>query len=133
MGSWILGFWLACSASAADPARLTPCATGPDLPPILIDLSELAPGARQRLEVRWDGTGWASSRALEMPLHHASRIEWENLHDFPELSSAQGGPVWFTFVLSGREVRPGPDVYRATYFARMEAVCIPRAAGSGAP
>ncbi len=75
-----------------------------------------------------DGGDWRPADHIAMPHHHASRLELANVADFPALTAHQSGRVRFTVEITSREIHqvPGRREWRATYFARIIAVCVPR-------
>jgi hypothetical protein len=95
----------------------------------LEDYGLAADGARYFVDVSRDARRgeWMPTPLPAMPLHHASRLAWQNLSDFPELVGAGGGRVRFGFLLVSREIRqvPGQHEWRAEYLATITAVCRP--------
>lgn len=79
------------------------------------------------VEMVSDGGDWRPADRIAMPHHHASRLELANVADFPALTAHRGGRVRFTVEITSREIHqvPGRGEWRATYFARIIAVCIP--------
>lgn len=80
-----------------------------------------------RVEMILDGGEWRPSAHVPMPRHHATRLELTNVTDFPALSAHQGERLRFTLEVTSREIHqvPGRSEWRATYRARIIAVCIP--------
>jgi hypothetical protein len=68
------------------------------------------------LEYRNDGQGWRPIEpGLRIPLHHAVRLEWLNLRDFPELSAKQRARREVVFLVSARTVsNAGPNRWNTT-------------------
>ena len=68
--------WLALVATAA--ADDVPTCGAVSSLPVLDRYDALVPGARVRLALRWDATSrsWQPASRLEMPLHHASALEY---------------------------------------------------------
>lgn len=64
--------------------------------------------------------GWWWNGHLPMPYHHATRIEWTNVSDFPSLTGSTT-PHRFTFVMDKRDIVKVPKrrEWRATYYARI--------------
>jgi len=79
------------------------------------------------VEMISDGNGWRPAEHIPMPHHHATRLELANLADFPALSARKGERLRFTVEIASREIRQvsGRREWRATYHARIVAVCIP--------
>ena len=79
------------------------------------------------VEMIFDGGEWRPADHIAMPHHHASRLELANQADFPALTARQGERVRFTVEMTSREIHQvaGRREWRATYRARIIAVCIP--------
>lgn len=99
-------------------------------PPAGVEIREydaLQPGARGWIDIRWDGRAWVPARPLSMPLHHASRIEWIDAAQRPELA-AHDRVLRVAIVAVDRHlersIHPGVLV-DATYRVRIESVCAP--------
>lgn len=149
--------WLGC-ATAAAPAR--PDVPAPEVPPPTAtapapasravprcgadadapratDFGALVEGSRHHAFVRWREPGeWAPEATLDMPLHHASRLEWTNLDDFGPLAEAatRAERLRVTFRVLGRAIEHDPDraTFFATYTALIETLCSPDAPASRA-
>ncbi len=80
------------------------------------------------VEMIFDGGEWRPADPIAMPHHHASRLELANLADFPALTAHEGERVRFTVEVTAREIRQaaGRRAWRATYHARVVAVCLPK-------
>lgn len=68
------------------------------------DYSDLEVGVRGWIDVRWDGTDWAPARALSMPHHHASRIEWADAAAHAELTAQRSETLRVSFVVADRQL-----------------------------
>lgn len=81
--------------------------------------------ATRWVEMISDGSEWRPADHIAMPHHHATRLELANLADFPALTAHQSERVRFTIEITSREIRqvPGRREWRATYHARIVAVC----------
>jgi hypothetical protein len=79
------------------------------------------------LDMVFEGTEWRPAEPIAMPHHHATRLELTNVAEHPALAANQGKRLRFTVELVAREVRqvPGRQEWRATYQARIVAVCAP--------
>ena len=79
------------------------------------------------VEMISDGNEWRPAEHIPMPHHHATRLELVNLADFPALAARQGERLRFTVEIASREIHQvsGRREWRATYHARIVAVCIP--------
>lgn len=101
------------------------CTTSADQPPELTSYLEANVPGVYWLDLAFTGGQWQPATALAMPRHHASRLELENLAQFPELARGELLRVRATLELTAREVRqvPGQHQWRATYRARLLAVC----------
>jgi hypothetical protein len=115
--------------AAAAPAS-GPCVAEPSPPPMLTDYDAAArPGSRHRVTVAWDEPGrtWTPAPPLRMPLHHASRFEWDNLAAFGALDGWRAQRLVFTITARDRTIAPddrdGERVFFATYRARIDSVC----------
>ena len=81
------------------------------------------------IDMTFEQREWRPAHTLLMPSHHATRLELINLAEFSELTELGGAlPLRFTIELTEREIqRVGERVeWRATYFARIVAVCSSR-------
>jgi hypothetical protein len=74
-----------------------------------------------------DARQWYPAPSIRILLHHATRIELENLADFEEgLPTASGARAVLTLAFVGERIVPGSGGYfRSTYFARITRVCEP--------
>lgn len=126
-------------AEPAQPSARAAAATAPPCPPASSDagVPRLAsfvavevPGTYW-IDLVFAGSEWSLPGYIPMPHHHATRIELTNLAEHPVLSSIAAAhaarPLRFTLELASREVTkvPGRDAWRATYLARILAVCAP--------
>lgn len=104
-----------CPAEPADPSAQTPALS-------LIDLEYDAP---YHLLVARESGEWVAAERLPMPRHHASRIDWRNLADFPALADATGR-LRFTLKIEERAIqRVAERRWDARYTAVIVAVCRP--------
>jgi hypothetical protein len=88
---------------------------------------DLQTPATHWVEMIFDGGEWRPADHIAMPRHHATRLELANLADFPALTAHQVGRVRFTLEITSREIHQvsGRREWRATYHARIVAVCVP--------
>lgn len=104
-----------CPAEPANPRDRTPALS-------LIDLEYDAP---YHLVVTREEGEWVAAERLPMPRHHASRIDWRNLADFPALADATGR-LRFTLKIEERAIqRVAERRWDARYTAVIVAVCRP--------
>lgn len=84
------------------------------------------PGTYQ-VDMILDGGEWRPADPIAMPHHHATRLELSNVADFPALAARHGERVRFTLEITSREIQQvsGRREWRATYGARIVAVCLP--------
>jgi len=74
---------------------------------------------------------WIPTPLPEMPHHHATRVVWTNAADFPELASARGERMRFTFRVLSREVtRATATRWNAEIAARVDSLCSESAEAS---
>lgn len=79
------------------------------------------------VDMRFDGLEWSPVRTPEMPLHHGSRLDVQNVADFPQLDLHRARPVRMTVEVSSRTIiQVREREWRATYHARILDVCAPR-------
>lgn len=73
-----------------------------------------------------DSTGWCMADTPRMPMHHSSRIEWNNINEFPQLHGLRDQSLRFAFTYLSRDIEhvTGQHRWRATYFARIDNICI---------
>ena len=111
-----------------EPGSLSPCEE--TAVARLESYADLEVPATRWVEMVFDGGEWRPADHIAMPHHHASRLELANLADFPALTAHRGGRVRFTVEITSRDIHqvPGRAEWRATYFARIAAVCIPKQA-----
>lgn len=84
-------------------------------------------GKNYRAMIAYDKEeGWRTAVKLRLPYHHAARIEWVNLKDFPVLDKPQDGArrQRVIFDLVSREVVKvlGQERWNTTYRCRIVAV-----------
>jgi hypothetical protein len=79
------------------------------------------------LDMVFADTEWRPAESIAMPHHHATRLELTNLAEHPALAAHQVRTVRFTVELLTRDIRQvaGRNEWRATYQARIVAVCAP--------
>ncbi len=100
---------------------------GPDRGNELTTFSALAakdPTRHHVVVVHRDGA-WLPAEHIDMPMHHATAIQWDNLDAFRELGPASDEQLRFTFtVLSkSREHRAEQNTVFTTFVARVEMIC----------
>ncbi len=102
-----------------------PRACGEPTTPHLADFSMVSDGDRVHIDVARDAnTGeWMPTPLPRMPLHHASRLAWQNLAEHPALAGL--AHARFEFELIAHEVTQvaGHDQWRTEYRAKVLAVC----------
>jgi hypothetical protein len=117
-------------SSGAQPSR--PATTLPACPttqtvPHLDDYALSADGQRRWVDVARDpGTGeWMPTPQPRMPFHHASRLSFENLTDYPALVEARERTVRFVFEQVSHQIEQvaGRHEWRAEYAARVVDAC----------
>ena len=74
-----------------------------------------------------DAGQWLPAPSVRILLHHATRVELENLADFDEsLPTAPGARAVLTLTFVDERIGPGSGGYfRSTYVARITRVCEP--------
>jgi hypothetical protein len=74
----------------------------------------------------WRDDEWQPGERIEMPYHHATRLELVNVGSFPMLDAHRAGRLRFTIELASRHIRqvPGERSWLATYVARVLGVCV---------
>ena len=79
------------------------------------------------LDMVFESTEWRPAETIAMPHHHATRLELTNVAEHPALAASQGNRLRFTVELFARDIRQvaGRQEWRATYQARIVAVCAP--------
>ena len=72
---------------------------------------------------------WRPAPSIRLVLHHATRLELENLADFEKgLPTAAGARAVFTLTFVDERIEPpasGGGYFRSTYVARLTRVCEP--------
>jgi hypothetical protein len=68
---------------------------------------------------------WQPERLIRPPYHHGSRLELDNIDQYPMLDSQRGRRLRFTVMLTTIEARKVPDRYqwRSTYHATIQSIC----------
>lgn len=104
-----------------------PACSAPPTVPHLDDYAQSADGQRRWVDVTRDPrTGeWMPTPQPRMPFHHASRLAFENLSDYPALVAAREGTVRFVFEQVSHRIEqvPGRHEWRAEYVARVVDAC----------
>lgn len=76
-----------------------------------------------------DDGEWRPAPSIRLVLHHATRLEIENLADFEKgLPTAPGARAVFTLTFVDERIQPpasGSGYFRSTYSARITQVCEP--------
>jgi hypothetical protein len=87
--------------------------------PQLSSYSNCVEGKDYWLEMKWVGDELAPVEVPAMPMHHASRLEFENQEEFH--TKRGSGSLKVTFRMLSNEVLPVPgrNAWRATYRARI--------------
>lgn len=120
----LLALSLPCAAEGQE--RVAACPAGPSAVPLLSDYSALRPGSRHRVRVRWRATtrAWEPYPQLDMPLHHASAIEFAEGAALPA-----GGPdLELTVVAIDRTLVRYSQREHTWFFhyrVRVESICAP--------
>jgi hypothetical protein len=90
----------------------------PPDPEVFAFEGDLQPGLvySAALQYRADGAGWwPADPPLRIPAHHAMRLEWLNLADYPELAAKTSPRREFVFLVVDRKVRAmAPDRWNTT-------------------
>lgn len=84
-------------------------------------------GPTYRAQITYDKEqGWRTVVKLRVPYHHAARIEWVNLNEYPALDKPSDGTrrQRIVFEMESREVVKvsGEDRWNTTYRCRIVAV-----------
>jgi hypothetical protein len=107
-------------------AKLKPCDNPPKNSTELTDYDQFAKGKRFWVAMRHEGkVGWQPVAHIDMPLHHASRLDWQGLDGFGDLEAHRHRGLRFTFSAIGSDIQKVPQrqQWRAKYKARVEAIC----------
>lgn len=114
-------------APATTPATdaLPPC-TAPTTP--RLDYRDLEIGGTYHVDVIPRDADWIPADHVPMPMHHATRLEWQNPDIIPALAPAATGRLRFTFTVDARDIRQVPDrrEWRVTVRATITAICAPQ-------
>ena len=116
------------STSPGEQPGLTPCEESMPAVARLESYIDLQVPGTYWVEMISDGNEWRPAEHIPMPHHHATRLDLANRADFPALTAHRGERLRFTVEISSREIHqvPGRREWRATYHARIVAVCVPR-------
>lgn len=112
------------ASTTPPPASPPPC--GPTAAPAL-DYRHLEIGAAYHVVVVQSGDEWLPADSVPMPMHHATRIEWQNPGVITALGPAASGRLRFTFTVDARDIRQVPDrrAWRVTVRATITDICAP--------
>jgi hypothetical protein len=116
------------ASSAGQDGGLPPCEESAPAVARLESYGNVHVPATYWVEMISDGSEWRPADPIAMPHHHASRLELANLADFPALAGRPRERVRFTVEITSRQIQQvsGRREWRATYHARIVAVCIPK-------
>lgn len=114
-----------------DPAKppatpIAPPCGAPTAPPL--DYRDIQIGATYHVDVSKNGDEWTPAANIPMPMHHATRIAWQNPDQITKaLGPAASGRQRFTFTVDAREIQQVPDrrEWRVTVRATITAICAP--------
>jgi hypothetical protein len=121
----------ACAAAGEEP-RVTaarpdapPCPAAPDAAPL--DHNSVEIGGRYFVDVALENGEWVPASHVPMPMHHATRVEWQNPEKLAELGAAASGRLRFTFTAESRDISqvPGRHAWRVVLHAKITAICRP--------
>jgi hypothetical protein len=85
----------------------------------------VAAGERYWVRMAHSDGEWTPRPGIRPLLHHASRLELDNLDDFGELERWRPHELVFVIEITSIDSRqvPGLHPWRSTYHARLLAVC----------
>ena len=85
--------------------------------------------AKYWVDMIWQDGEWRPAAHIPMPHHHATRLELTNVAEFAALATHRDKRVRLTVEIASRDIRKVPDrnEWRATYRARILALCTPPA------
>jgi hypothetical protein len=108
---------------------LPTCYERPAGVPQLASYVDVKVPAKYWVDMTWQDGEWRPAAHIPMPHHHATRFELTNVTEFAALARHRDKRVRFTVEITSRDIRkvPGRDEWRATYHARILALCVPRA------
>jgi hypothetical protein len=80
------------------------------------------------VDVNFSEQEWQPAPSIRPEYHHASRLEFDNVEEFPLLAGRQASPLRLTFELRSTEVSKSTthDPWRSVYRARILRVCEPQ-------
>ena len=83
-------------------------------------------GQRVWLDMVYATDAWEPAEPLAPLRHHGSRIELDNLNQFPALAQERGRQLRFTLELGTIDVRTAPDDghWRSIFHAQIVRVCV---------
>jgi hypothetical protein len=105
------------------------CAEPPAGVPQLASYVDVKVPAKYWVDMTWQDGEWRPAAHIPMPHHHATRLELTNVTEFAALARHRDKRVRLTVEVASRDIRkvPGRNQWRATYHARILALCVPRA------
>ena len=100
-------------------------ALGPGVLPLTSYVSAAVPGT-YALEMVWRGNEWTPAEYIDLPLHHAGRLELSG-PELERLVAHQNRRLRFTVAITDRTIEAVPNrrEARVTYRARVVDVCVP--------
>ena len=121
---------LRAPADAGSPSAFPRCEPAPADVVELTSFMGIARSHPYWVPMVFSGHEWLPETLIRPPYHHGSRIELDNIDQYPMLDSQRGRRLRFTVMLTTVDARKVPDRYqwRSTYHATIQGVCemIPR-------
>lgn len=113
--------------AAGGARQVSACSTKPSELPRLEQFSDAEPGTQYWMEATYAAPDWSPEPAIRPLLHHRSRLELDNVDDFPEITGAPGQRLRFILELTHSEIGelPARHEFRSVYHARILRVCEP--------
>ena len=116
---------LQAPVDADPPAAFPRCEAAPNDVPELTHYMDVDRSHPYWVAMVFSGHEWLPETLIRPPHHHGSRLELDNLDQYPELDSQRGRRLRFTVMLTTVDTRKVPDRYqwRSTFHATIQSIC----------
>jgi hypothetical protein len=116
---------LRAPADAGPPSAFPRCEPPPDGVPELTSYMGFEKSHPCWVPMIWSAPEWRPEKLIRPLHHHGSRLELDNIEQYPMLDSQRGRRLRFTLVLTSVEAWKVPDRYqwRSVYHASIQAIC----------
>jgi hypothetical protein len=112
-------------ADAGAPSAFPRCEAPPDDVPELTRYMNVDHSHPYWVPVVFTGHEWLPEKLILPPHHHGSRLELDNIDQYPELDGQRARRLRFTVMVTRVETRKVPDRYqwRSSFHATIQNIC----------